>query len=80
MDETDLFELIYRLEKRVMVPLPVAEAREEMMRKNLKGRASDDLDYAQVLYLNVYVSYLIILSYSIPSNPISSYPTHFQPH
>lgn len=35
-----------------MVPLPVAAAREEMMRKNLKGRASDDLDYAQVLTLS----------------------------
>ena len=52
MDVIGLFGLIHRLEKRVMVPLPVAEAREEMMRKNLKGRASDDLDYAQVLPLS----------------------------
>ena len=38
-----------RLEKRVIVPLPVAEAREQMIRKNLSGRASNDLNYAGVI-------------------------------
>jgi SpoVK/Ycf46/Vps4 family AAA+-type ATPase len=38
----------YRLEKRVMVPLPCAEAREQMVRKNLADRASADLNYEEV--------------------------------
>lgn len=38
----------YRLEKRVMVPLPCAEAREQMVRKNLADRASANLNYEEV--------------------------------
>ena len=51
--------LMHRLEKRVMVPLPVAQAREQMIRKNLNGRASDDLDYAQVSSLMMFFSLLV---------------------
>jgi katanin p60 ATPase-containing subunit A1 len=40
--------VLRRLEKRVLVPLPVAEAREQMLRKNLIGRASSDLNYEEV--------------------------------
>lgn len=40
--------LTNRLEKRVIVPLPVAEAREQMIRKNLFGRAREDLNYTEV--------------------------------
>ena len=70
-----------------MVPLPVAEAREQMMRKNLKGRASDDLNYTQVSYhiiLNPILSYphlsspnlsYIILTYHLTTYSILSYPT-----
>lgn len=39
---------LFRLEKRVMVPLPCAEAREQMVRKNLAGRASANLNYEEV--------------------------------
>ena len=63
--------LMHRLEKRVMVPLPVAQAREQMMRKNLNGRASDDLDYAQVSSLLIICSLLV---HPTPSYPILSYP------
>ena len=31
-----------------MVPLPCAEAREQMLRKNLAGRAAEDLMYSEV--------------------------------
>lgn len=31
-----------------MVPLPCAEAREQMLRKNLAGRASEELVYSEV--------------------------------
>ena len=38
--------LLRRLEKRVLVPLPVREAREAMLRKHLgSGRGAGDLDY-----------------------------------
>ena len=41
--------LLRRLEKRVMVSLPEAEAREAMIRKHLTGRVVPDIDYAEVL-------------------------------
>jgi SpoVK/Ycf46/Vps4 family AAA+-type ATPase len=37
--------LLRRLEKRVLVPLPVQEAREAMLRKHLSSRAGPDIDY-----------------------------------
>jgi katanin p60 ATPase-containing subunit A1 len=37
--------LLRRLEKRVLVPLPVQEAREAMLRKHLASRAGPDIDY-----------------------------------
>lgn len=37
-----------RLEKRVMVPLPSAAAREAMVRKHLTERTGDEVDFAQV--------------------------------
>ena len=40
--------LLRRLEKRVLVPLPVAEAREAMLRKHLSPRAAPDIDYPQL--------------------------------
>jgi hypothetical protein len=40
--------LLRRLEKRVLVPLPVAEAREAMLRKHLSPRAASDIDYPQL--------------------------------
>jgi SpoVK/Ycf46/Vps4 family AAA+-type ATPase len=43
-----MFTFINRLEKRVLVPLPVAEAREVMFRKHLSDRSMPDLDYAEV--------------------------------
>ena len=39
---------MYRLEKRVMVPLPAEAARELMLRKLLSDRAAPDLDYSEV--------------------------------
>lgn len=40
--------LLRRLEKRVLVPLPVKEAREAMLRKHLSSRASADVDYSSL--------------------------------
>lgn len=40
--------LLRRLEKRVLVPLPVAEARAAMIRKHLAERASADVDYDEM--------------------------------
>jgi hypothetical protein len=50
--------VLRRLEKRVLVPLPVAEAREQMLRKNLIGRASSDLNYEEVaiyIYIHIHI-------------------------
>ena len=40
--------LLRRLEKRVLVPLPIKEAREAMLRKHLSTRASSDVDYGDL--------------------------------
>ena len=40
--------VLRRLEKRVMVGLPVIEARESMLRKHLEDRSSSDLNFTQV--------------------------------
>lgn len=40
--------LLRRLEKRVLVPLPVKEAREAMLRKHLFTRAASDVDYGDL--------------------------------
>ena len=40
--------VLRRLEKRVMVPLPVAAAREVMLRKHLSDRAAPDLDFKDI--------------------------------
>ena len=40
--------VLRRLEKRVLVALPVAEAREIMIRRHLQERSASDLDYALV--------------------------------
>jgi katanin p60 ATPase-containing subunit A1 len=37
--------LLRRLEKRVLVPLPVCAAREAMLRKHLASRAAPDVDF-----------------------------------
>ena len=39
--------VLRRLEKRVLVPLPEAEARETMIRKHLVGRTNNDIDCAE---------------------------------
>ena len=38
--------VLRRLEKRVLVPLPVPKAREEMFRKHLSDRCRDDVDFS----------------------------------
>ena len=40
--------VLRRLEKRVMVPLPVAAAREVMIRKHLSDRAGSDLNFTDI--------------------------------
>lgn len=40
--------LLRRLEKRVLVPLPIKEAREAMLRKHLSTRAGSDVDYGDL--------------------------------
>jgi katanin p60 ATPase-containing subunit A1 len=40
--------VLRRLEKRVLVPLPGAEARQSMVAKHLAGRTSGDVSYADV--------------------------------
>jgi SpoVK/Ycf46/Vps4 family AAA+-type ATPase len=39
----------FRLEKRVMVPLPGIEAREKMIRQHLTERAAENLNYEDVI-------------------------------
>lgn len=39
--------LLRRLEKRVLVTLPVSEAREEMLRRHLEDRSAPDVDYSK---------------------------------
>ena len=39
---------LYRLEKRVMVPLPCLEAREMMIRTHLDGRSAENMNYSEV--------------------------------
>lgn len=40
--------VLRRLEKRVLVPLPVADARQVMIAKHLRDRAHADIDYAMI--------------------------------
>lgn len=43
--------VLRRLEKRVLVSLPIQEAREEMVRHHLSSRASDDVKYEEIAKL-----------------------------